>query len=360
MKRSLLAVWLFIASAGFTIAQVTGVSTSPQNKIAILEEFTGVRCPNCPPGHAIISQLLIDYPGQFYVVAYHPNNSSYTPPYSGDEDFQRAYPAAFYSTPYCGSSRFMPSAFINRREWSTGEKITSRSAWANSATSIMGEASPMNVGVVANYDDGTDMLTVTVEVYYTSQVADQNALYVTLAENDLVTSQQSGASGPYTHKHTFREALTAQWGDDIADRSVGLRTFTYTYDNSVTQYNMNNCEVMAFVENKTNEELYTGWGNNVQMGGVATVDPAEFGMKVYPNPFTQEAAVIFQTASPTDVSYQIINIQGSTLAERNLGSLNPGSHRIDINAAELGLAPGLYFIQLTAGEDSAIQRIVVQ
>ena len=360
MKKGLLAILLLLCSGTIVMAQVTGVVQFPQNKKAILEEFTGVRCPNCPPGHVIVSQLLNDYPDDFFVVAYHPNNSSYTPPYSGDEDFQRAHPAAFYSTPYCGSGRFMPSAFINRREWSGGEKITSRSNWTGSVQSIIQEPSPMNVGIIASYDESTMMLSVTAEVYYTSAVTDMNSIYVTLAENDLVTSQQSGASGAYTHKHTFRESLTAQWGDDINDRSVGLRTFTYTYDNSVTQYNMANCEVMAFVENKTNEEIYSGSGADVTIGGVSIVDAAEFGMEVYPNPFSQEAAVIFNTDEVTEVSYAIINLQGSTIMQKDLGTQNAGSHRIDLNTAELGLASGLYFLQLTAGEQSAIKRIAVQ
>ncbi len=360
MKQILLTLLLVLSTGTISFAQVTGVSTSTENKVAILEEFTGVRCPNCPPGHVIVSDLLTNLPGQFYVVAYHPNNSSYTPPYSGDEDFQRAHPAAFYSTPYCGSSRFMPSAFINRREWSAGEKITSRSAWSNSVNSIITETSPMNVGVIANYDESTMMMSVTVEVYYTGLVNDANALYVTLAENDLVTSQQSGASGSYTHKHTFRESLTAQWGDAISSTAPGLRTYTFTYDNSTTQYNMSNCEIVAFVENKTNEEVYTGSGTDVTIGAVALADPSSFGLEVYPNPMTNAAVVTFQTSDISEVSYQIVNVQGVEVAASNLGTQNAGSHRIDLNTAEMGLASGLYFLKITSGETSAVKRIVVQ
>jgi len=362
MKRNLLLLLLAFSTASLSLAQVTGVSTSPQNKVAILEEFTGVRCPNCPPGHVIVNDLLTNLPGQVYVVAYHPNNSSYTPPYSGDQDFQRSHPAAFYSTPYAGSGRFMPSAFINRREWSAGEKITSRGAWTSSVNSIIAEASPMNVGVIANYDEQTSMLTVTAEVYYTSDVTDANSIYITLAENDLTTSQQSGSStSPYVHKHTFRESLTAQWGDDITPTTTGLRTFTFTYDNSTTQYDMNNCDVMAFVENKTNEEIYSGSGASVTMGtGVAIDEAASLGLKVYPNPFNTEAAVVFETEEIASVSYRIINLQGAEVLAQDLGTQNAGSHRINLSTADMGLTPGLYFIQLTAGERSSTQRIVVQ
>lgn len=362
MKRHLLFLFVFFASASCALAQsVTGVSTIPQNKMAIIEEFTGVRCPNCPAGHTEVSNILAANPTTAYVVAYHPNNSSYTPPYSGDEDFQRSYPAAFYSTPFAGTSRFMPSAFINRREWSPGEKISSRSIWSSSATTIMGESSPMNVGVLATYDESTMMLSVTVEVYYTSNVTDQNSLYVVLSEDGLVTSQQAGASGAYTHKHTFREAMSAQWGDAIATTTMGnMETFTYTYDNSITQYDMNNCNVLAFVENKTDEEIYTGMGMDVS-SAVGIADPSlGLNVQVFPNPVNEQASVTFQLDDLSEVTYTITNMMGATVAQSNLGVQSSGSHRIELDTRSMGLSTGVYMIRLEAGERSSVQRIVVQ
>lgn len=362
MKKHLLFLLGLIALSSSSFAQsVTGVSTLPQNKVAIIEEFTGVRCPNCPPGHVIVSDILSQNPGTAFVVAYHPNNSSYTPPYSGDEDFRRTHPAAFYSTPFAGSSRFMPSAFINRREWTVNEKISSRSIWAASANTIMGEASPMNVGVLATYDEVTMMLDVTVEVYYTSTVTDQNSLYVTIAENDLVTSQQSGASGAYTHKHTFRESLTAQWGDAIANTTMGnMETFTFTYDNSSTQYDMSKVDVLAFVENKSNEEIYTGFGNTVG-SAVSTIDPnAGLDVKVFPNPANERASITYQLEDLSEVSYTISNMVGAVVAHDQLGTQASGSHRIDLDTRSMGLSPGVYMVRLAAGERSSVKRIVIQ
>lgn len=99
------------------------VSTEPLNKNTILEEFTGVQCSNCPAGHQVAASILQNNPGRAFVICYHPYNSSYTAPYPGNPDFRRTYPNAFYTVPYCGSSRFMPSAFINRRIWSNGDRL---------------------------------------------------------------------------------------------------------------------------------------------------------------------------------------------------------------------------------------------
>ena len=39
------------------------VSTSPENKKAIVEEATGIHCWACPQGHAILQQKKNQYPG---------------------------------------------------------------------------------------------------------------------------------------------------------------------------------------------------------------------------------------------------------------------------------------------------------
>ena len=50
MKKNLLII--LIALPFFAISQ-TFVSTTPENKNVILEEFTGITCVYCPDGHRI-------------------------------------------------------------------------------------------------------------------------------------------------------------------------------------------------------------------------------------------------------------------------------------------------------------------
>jgi hypothetical protein len=130
MKKGLLIFALALAGFGTLFAQtsVTGVSMTAENKVAIMEEFTGVRCTYCPDGKLILDGLLQTYPTTLYAVSSHPQGSGLTAPYPGDPDLRRTYPDAFYSTPYCGTTRFMPSAFINRRIWA-GERLQGRSSW---------------------------------------------------------------------------------------------------------------------------------------------------------------------------------------------------------------------------------------
>jgi len=245
---------------GLIIAQHF-VPVEPLDKNAILEEFTGVNCPNCPAGHQVMAQILADNPGRAFCVAYHPFNSSYTTPTAGDPDFRRHYPDSLYMTPYCGTSRFMPSSFIQRRLWSPPERIMSRTVWAIHTNTILTEPSPMNVGMATNFDPVSEILTIVVDIYYTEDFPGEHNLMVTLAENNLV-SHQSGGTYPYTHKHTFREAFVGQWGDPIVTDAMAGTFYrrTFTYDYSATDYIMENCELLAFVLDNASTEIITGIG----------------------------------------------------------------------------------------------------
>jgi len=60
--------FLLIASSFF--AQ-TIVSTSPENKNVILEEFTGIHCGYCPDGHAIAQGIQDDNPDDVFIINIH-------------------------------------------------------------------------------------------------------------------------------------------------------------------------------------------------------------------------------------------------------------------------------------------------
>ncbi|MBN1340321.1 MAG: Omp28-related outer membrane protein [Bacteroidales bacterium] len=241
----------------------TYVGTLPANKNVIIEEFTGVQCPNCPQGHQVAQQILDANPGRVWVIGFHPYNSSYTTPYPGDPDFRRHHPDALYTTPYCGSSRFMPSAFINRRIYA-GERIQSRTVWASYTSTQLTEASPVNIGLCTTYDEITEMLEMIVEIYFTQTVSDIHSLNVTLAENGLV-AQQSGGSPNYVHKHVFREVFTAQWGNPITEPTVqgSFIQKTFSFQNTGGMYNMDECEVTAYIVNDNSTEVVTGIGVHV-------------------------------------------------------------------------------------------------
>ncbi len=335
------------------------VSTTAENKKVILEEFTGTGCPNCPGGHTMAANLLTANPGNVFVIAFHPTNSSYT----ATDPMKNAFGNAFYTNPFISpTNRYMPSAMISRRVWGGVERIQGVNYWTNDVNTIKSEASPLNVGLASTYDAGTKMLSVTVEVYFTSDVTDALTLYTVLTQDGIIATQ-SGATGAYTHNHVFRAAIGSatpeQWGEPMAGASVtgSLQTVTYTYDNNTTNFDMTKCELVVYVRNAANEEIISGNGAAVGMTTSSQSLPAiTENVTVYPNPVSENTSLQFSLTKPAAVTYQIVDMLGHVIAREDLGTLVAGNHQIEMNTA--ALEAGVYFINLNDGAKTSTVRII--
>ena len=113
MKKKLLLVLFFTAFSNY--AQ-TIVSTTPQKKKVILEEFTGINCQYCPSGHAIANTIKNANPSDVFIINIHVGG--FSTPGSGQPDFRTSfgtaianqsaltgYPAATSSSHRCSHRR---------------------------------------------------------------------------------------------------------------------------------------------------------------------------------------------------------------------------------------------------------------
>tara|TARA_B110000444_G_C18847310_1_gene602948 strand:+ start:251 stop:1909 length:1659 start_codon:yes stop_codon:yes gene_type:complete len=227
------------------------VSTNPENKNVILEEFTGISCGFCPDGHSIAQGIKNNHPNDFAVIAIHAG--SFSSPQGAGTDFRTTAGSAI-------DGYFAPSGYPNGTVNRVGGSM-SRGSWASASSTILSQSSPVNVGVQASVDMATNILTVNVEVYYTgSQTATSNKLSIAVVQNN-VEGPQSGSSGNtssvlpngnYNHQHMLRHMMTGTWGEQISDVSVGsLYTNEYTWTmpaniNGVT-LDPTNLGIVAFV-----------------------------------------------------------------------------------------------------------------
>ncbi len=356
--KTIFPLFSFIFLTCFTQAQ-TLVTTIPQNKKVILEEFTGTGCPNCPDGHVIAANILDANPGIVFVVAYHPDNSNYT----SSDPMRRSFPAAFYSNPFISpSNRFMPSAIVNRRIFGT-ERILPRTQWVEKVNILKAESSPLNVGVASVYNTADNVLTVDIEVYFTENVTSNLTLYTVLLESNIIASQ-SGGTANYVHKHAFREALPSpnpeQWGEPITNPTTqgSLISLTYTFDNTSTNYDMNNCEIVVFVRDAGNGEIISGNGALV---GSSTADIPESFLQnqlfsVFPNPVDETSVMSFTLHSSTNVFYEIYNSLGQIVISEELGLFEQGSHQIHPKIESL--SNGVFFIRLKTDSAEQVSKII--
>ena len=204
-------------------------STTPQNRVAILEDFTGVRCGYCPDGHVRAKAVADANPGKFIIMAVHAG--SYATPATGWADFTTAFgnalvtqakvsgfPAGTVSRMLCSDLAVTPQI--------TGGYAMSRGSWAAAANKVIAMPAPVNIGAKATFDAGSRVLTVKVDLYYTSEETAQNNINVVLLQDGLFSKQSGGTpdANNYEQNHVVRDFITGQWGEVIAgSRSVGTK-----------------------------------------------------------------------------------------------------------------------------------------
>ncbi len=275
MKKPLLLLTLTaFGLAGF--AQ-TFVSTTPENRNVVLEEFTGIYCGYCPDGHLRAQQLYDANPGDVVVVNVH--TGGYANPDPGHPDFRTDFGSALGNqSGVCG----YPAGTVNREYFSgyeqtnasppcTSSTAQGRGSWNITGGMVLSESSSVNVAGQADLDLSTRELTVVVEAYYTGNAVNAtNKLTVAVLENN-VEGPQSGSSqnptqvlpnGNYNHQHMLRHFMDGQWGTTISSTSTGS-FFTQTYTWTVpTEHNgvpikLNDLEVAVYVA-EGNEDIISG------------------------------------------------------------------------------------------------------
>ena len=273
-----------LSTAAFSLLTViafgqTIVSTTPEDKKVILEEFTGINCQFCPDGHAIAQSIQDNNPGNVFLVNIHVGG--FANPGPGQPDFRTPWGSAIAAQ---SNLTGYPAGTVNRHffpgQSQGGGTAMSRSQWNSASNQILVQPAYLNLGVEAEIDINTRELTVHVEVYYTDDSPfSTNKLNIALLQNNTLGPQAGGGMGDeYVHQHRLVHMLTGQWGVDINSTTTGSfydNTFTYTipndYNNILAQ--LGDMELVAFVA-ETTQEIISGNGAYPTFSGINNANDA--------------------------------------------------------------------------------------
>ena len=237
----------------------TIVTTTPENRKVILEEFTGVNCTFCPQGHAIAQALQDNNPDNVFLVNIH--SGGYATPNGNQPDFRTQWGEAIDDQ--SGLAGY-PAGTINRQNFpgqeqgNAGTTALSRGAWASAASTVLDQGSYVNVGVQAVLNVQTNTMVIDVEAYYTGNSPEAtNKFNVAILQNNTLGPQVGGNQGDnYNHMHRLIDMVTGQWGVDITNTTAGSlysNQFTYSIpaDNNGIAIEIGELEVVVFVTETT-------------------------------------------------------------------------------------------------------------
>lgn len=257
IEKALLTAVLLLSA--MSAAAQTFVSTTPQKRNALIEEYTGVNCSYCPLGHKTVDEMSAMYPGRVFAINIH--QGSFASMYTTQWGNALAQQAGINS---------YPSATLNRHAFSGSSiKINPGDNYLY-VPQVLEMDAPVNVAAVVDIDPATRLMTVRVEAYYTTNsTAEYNLLNVALLQSNVYGSQAGGSSyypenmvnGRYHHKHMLRDLLTGQWGDTIRQTTAGsffTKEYAYVVPNSIGNLNiddMDDLSVVVFITESHREVL---------------------------------------------------------------------------------------------------------
>lgn len=353
----LVATLFAFAAFGQTI-----VSTSPENRNVVLEEFTGIYCVFCPEGHTIAQGIQDANPDRVSLINIH--TGSFANPSGNAPDFRTPFGAAIAGQ---GGITGYPAGTVNRhvfsgRGQSGGSTAMGRGSWATSANDMLAMPSYVNVAVEAELNATTNMMEIHVEAYYTGNSPEStNRLNVAIVQNNTKGPQTGGGQGNnYNHMHRLVDMPTGQWGQIISETTQGTfidKTFSYDVKNhnNGIPLEYGDLEVIVFIT-ETKQEIITGnratptiesgnYSKDARARFVEEISTACYGEEVT---FSPKVNIQNLGSDPlTSVSFEYI-INGESYNHTWTGNMEP------LKSATVKLPP----VTLTLQETNTIKVIL--
>lgn len=224
-----------------------------QKRRVLVEELTGVRCPNCPEGTATLVSLANQLGDEIVVVSIHAA-PGYDNPYPENKNDFRT-PDGTEMANFIGAASFFPSASINRRIVPPEtEAYLPRTVWAGIIDEERAEEPQVGIGLETNFNAASRQLDVTVDITPLTFIDGEHRLTVLITQDSIVDYQKVDLVKvpDYVHRHVLRDALTQPTGDVISEPLVTGETITKTFSITLpAAWKEKHCSVVAFVHHGT-------------------------------------------------------------------------------------------------------------
>ena len=196
--------------------------TTPAPLGILIEEFTGVRCVNCPRAHELIKALQSDYGTRVMAAGIH--TGFYATPYQGRKDLRLETGPSLELM--LGGALGYPAGTINRQLFAGENRLLlADQKWRSHVTALANELSDLRLTVLpTRYRPATDRLEGSLNLQFsrtvmsgsTPQNPNTEPLYLTLyLLEDSIQDWQLNTGGIdsfYWHRHVVRHLLTPVQG----------------------------------------------------------------------------------------------------------------------------------------------------
>ena len=225
------------------------------SKSVLLEDYTGVRCNNCPAAGEIALDIQKQYGHSVVVLGVHAGVTAVALPNSGYPNFKTTDGDAWYSYFNLG---FTPSGTVNRKD-NGGVYLFTSTEWADAVASALQEESVIGMASNVEYDEASRNLKVDITSKALVELPDTYSLTVCIMEDSIVGKQflPTGDDENFVHRHVFRKTLNGTWGEELNTTALApedqiKKSYSVTLDEA---YNADQCYIIAYVANTDTKEV---------------------------------------------------------------------------------------------------------
>lgn len=220
-------------------------------KHVLLEDYTGVRCVNCPAAGQLALEIQERYDHKVVVLSVHAGDLATFPPFNlktpeGDEWWN------FFSF------QQNPIGTINRKMVNGGYAFDSPS-WEEAVAEAIQEEATVDMSAEVTYNDANRELKVDVASKFLAEMPDTYSLTVCIMEDSIVGTQVTpeGNISDYVHRHVFRTTMNGAWGEELNQAAVAPEEeFAKSYTTTLNEvYNADQCYIIAYVANAGTKEV---------------------------------------------------------------------------------------------------------
>ena len=221
----------------------------------LLEEFTGVKCNNCPAANQEAKRLKDKYGDRLLLLGIHAGSFATT-----DSEHPRAFRTSEGSALFSDFGLFgVPIAAIDRRDYdpSAGTIGKGVGSWSSEVNAAMQSPAMARIKLRESSLNSNKTLSICGLVEIMGNLP-SNDIYLSLylAENGIISPQtlaDKSVDPDYEHNHVFRGAFNSTYGSPL-DLSQDTIPFQYsmTLDSAIVK---ENCEVIAFIYNRDNYQI---------------------------------------------------------------------------------------------------------
>ena len=225
--------------------------------VALLEDFSGVKCVNCPEAGALALQLQQQYEGHLVVMTVHPKSALQNPA-GGFPDFRtddgNEWNNHFNISAY-------PTGMVNR------QAAIGTANWATEIGNVIGNNALVRLIVKSEYDEATRELKLSIHSKFLQDVAsDDVRLTICMMEDNIIGKQvvptsvnPAGFDDNYVHRHVFRGTADGiTWGRVLSSAesiAAGSNFITNMKFNVSEDYNDNDFYIVALITDNNDKHV---------------------------------------------------------------------------------------------------------